>query len=115
LRAGFGLDGGAGFGLAVDAGGEPVGALAFHRTIYGSRTYDTVTAAVQRDRAGPLDIAVDVAIGVDPETQHAPMHATDFFVDGGEAPRDLAFDSGGQRRQAEFDGDVTLDNPTRHI
>jgi hypothetical protein len=32
-RARFGFDGGAGFGLTIDAGGEPVGALAFERPI----------------------------------------------------------------------------------
>jgi len=102
-RAGFGLDGGAGLGLSVDARREAVGALAFSHAVDRDGANDAVVTAIQRNTPGAVDIAVDIAIGVDPEAQHAPMHATDLFVDGGKALRDIALDHGRQRRQAEFE------------
>src|SRR5271166_2537050 len=42
LRTCVGFDGGAGFGLAVDAGGKPVGALALDRAIDRHRAIDPV-------------------------------------------------------------------------
>ena len=79
----FGLDGRARFGLAADARGEAVGALAFGRAIDRDRTIDAVAAAIERDAAGAIDEAEHVAIGVDAEHQYAAVHAIDALVDGG--------------------------------
>ena len=88
----------------MDTGGETVGALALERAMDRHRAVDAIAATVQRNAAGALDVAIDVAIGVDPPEQHPPMHAADAFIDGGETPRDILVDLGRQRRQAEFDG-----------
>ena len=49
LRTRLGLDGGTGFRLTMDTGGEPIGALPFQRAVDRHRAIDAVAAAVERD------------------------------------------------------------------
>jgi hypothetical protein len=54
-----------------------------------------IAASIKRDESGSLDIAADVAIGVDPEYEKAPVDAADALVDRRKPMRDVARDGCG--------------------
>src|SRR3981189_2244267 len=85
FRARFDLYHRPALGVAVDARREPVGALAFDAAEDRNRADDIVAAAIQRHRAA-IDETVDVAIGPDPEHEHAPVHAADTLIDPRQPP-----------------------------
>jgi Citrate transporter len=101
-RAGFDLHHRSTLGFAVNAGGEAIGTLAFDGAKNRNRADDVIAAAIKRHRA-TVDETIDVAIGSDPEHQHALVHAADFLVDGSKPPWYVALDRRGDRRQSEFD------------
>lgn len=67
LRPRFGLHGSTRFRLTMDMCGEAIGALPSRCAVNRYRPDDAITAPIERDEAGALDIAPDVAIGVDPK------------------------------------------------
>src|ERR1700744_1232891 len=77
LRPRFRFDRRTGFSITMDAGRETVRTLAFECAMDRHRTINPIAAAIERHRSGALDITPDVAIGIDPEHQHAPVHAID--------------------------------------
>src|SRR6201999_4603392 len=83
------LNHGPALGVAMNARRESVGALAFDGAKNRNRADEMIAAAIQRDRAA-IDKTVDVAIGPDPEHQHALVHAADPLVDGGKPLRNVA-------------------------
>ena len=101
LRTGFDLYHGPSLGIAMNAGGKPVGALTLDAAKDRNRADNAITAAVERQRS-PVDKTVDVTIGPDPKHQNAPVHAADPFVDGGEPFWNVALDRGSDGRQSKF-------------
>jgi hypothetical protein len=67
--------------------------LTFYAVKDGKRADDALTAAIEGHRS-PVDETVDVAIGLDPEYQHARFYAADAFVDGYKPPWNITFDRG---------------------
>jgi hypothetical protein len=92
-----------GFGFAMNTRCQSVGALAGDDATNGHGANHMIASAIERDAAGSLDIAPNVAIGVDPEHEHAPVDAVDALVDRRQSTRDVAFERCGQRWQSEFD------------
>lgn len=103
-RPRFRLDRDARLSLAMDAPGEPVRPLPAHRTEDRRRADDRIAAAIERDRAGALDITLDVAIRADTEHKHAAVNALDALVESCKPPRHIALDIAGQHGNAEFNG-----------
>jgi hypothetical protein len=100
-RARFDLHHGSSLSFAVNAGSEPVGALAFDGSKDRNGADDAIAPPVKRHRS-PVDKTVDVTIGLDPKHQHAPIHASYAFVDSGEPPGHVALDRGGDGRKSKF-------------
>ncbi len=102
LWARFRLDRRARLGLATDPRREPVGTLTFQRSIDRHRAVDPVAAAIERHRAGPFDVTVNVAIGIDLPEQNAAVHAAHLFVDRCETFGNIRLDVRCELAQAEL-------------
>src|SRR6201999_4543685 len=89
FRARFNLNNSPALGVAMDARREPVGALPLDGAEDRNGADDIVAAAIERHRAA-IDVAIDVAIGFDPEYEHAPVHAADALIDGRQPPGNVA-------------------------
>ena len=109
-RTRFNLHGGTRFRLAPDASREPVGALSLEHSIDRQRTVNAIAAAMERHRTGALDKTPDIAIGIHPKNEHAPVNAIHPLVNGDEPSRNLSADLLLKRVQAELDvrGNVRL-------
>jgi hypothetical protein len=57
LGTSFGLDGGAGFGIAMDTRSEPVCALPGHLPVNRERAINVIAATIERHRTGAFNIA----------------------------------------------------------
>jgi hypothetical protein len=81
--------------VAVDPRGKAVRALPLNDGVNRRRAIQAIAPARKCHRAGAVNMAPDVAIGIDSEEQHAPMHAIHPLVDGGKSSWDFALDLGG--------------------